>query len=491
MRSVHSAAALERLRRGPLWKLIASDNAPSTLALLRVLLHDRERVLPASAFHERLRRELDALNATGANLTSPAETYAAGWLAEGWLERRLAEDAAEESYELSAASITAIGFVESLERRRSRATESRLAVVLDALERLAEETDPDAARRILKLEAERARIDREIAAIGRGELDVLDDERALERAREIIALTDGLTADFRQVRDEFARLGSDLRAEVLDESGSRGEVLDALFAGIDLIADSDAGRSFGAFWRLLIDPERRGALDEALDAIDGRGFASSLARDERRHLTRLASDLLAEGGEVHGAMQGFARSLKSFVRSREYLEHRRLTRLLADAQLAARAIRDDVSHVRPLGEALTLSSARIRSPSQWRLHDPSLRAAAGGMPAGDAPTLDVEALGELVAASEIDFRTLREDIEAALEERSPVSIGDVLARSPARQGLGSVVGLVALGGRHGTRTDEVERVAWAGRDAVERSARIPTILFDREGFAAPERVSPI
>ena len=137
---MHPAATLERLRREPLWKLVASDNAPSTLALLRVLLHERERVLSVSTFHERLRREIEALNAGGASLTSPAETYAANWLAEGWLERRLAEDAAEESYELSAAAISAIGFVEGLERRRSRATESRLAVVLDALERLAEKS---------------------------------------------------------------------------------------------------------------------------------------------------------------------------------------------------------------------------------------------------------------------------------------------------------------------------------------------------------------
>lgn len=100
-------------------------------------MRTQERTLPASALHEPPRRGLDAPNAAGETLTSPAETYAARWLAEGWLERRLAGDAAEESCELSEAAIEAIRFTDSLERRRSRPTESRLSVVPGALERLA------------------------------------------------------------------------------------------------------------------------------------------------------------------------------------------------------------------------------------------------------------------------------------------------------------------------------------------------------------------
>jgi len=42
----------------------------------------------------------------------------------------------------------------------------------------------------------------------------------------------------------------------MDSEGNRGEVLDSLFAGIDLIAESEVGRTFSAFWRLLTDPEQ-------------------------------------------------------------------------------------------------------------------------------------------------------------------------------------------------------------------------------------------
>ena len=72
------------------------------------------------------------------------------------------------------------------------------------------------------------------------------------------------------------------------------------------------------------------------------------------------------------------------------------------------------------------------------------------------------------------------NIRAALEEHSQASIGDVLSHFPAAQGLGSVVGYMALGVRHGLRGERSERVEWLGSDEQWRSARIPTIYFLRE-----------
>ena len=57
----------------------------------------------------------------------------------------------------------------------------------------------------------------------------------------------------------------------------------------------------------------------------------------------------------------------------------------------------------------------------------------------------------------------------------------VLERYPAEQGLGSVVGYVALGSRHGMPLpDSFESVSWRGEDGHERCARIPLIYFLKE-----------
>ena len=485
MKADKAIATYQRMREQPLWRLLASGNGPAVIGLLQTHLYERERSLPASIFHERIGRDLEELRARGRDFSdskTTAQSYVASWLADGWLERRFPAGVAEEEYELSTAAVEAIRFVSGLAQPHSAATESRLTLVIEALARLAEDTDTDKFRRVDRLMAEQARIDKEIDAIQKGQMRVLPHATALERTREIITLADDLAGDFRRVRDQFEQLNRDLRERIMDNDGdgNRGEVLDSLFAGIDLISESEAGRTFSAFWRLLTDPEQAATLEQALDNVMSREFVGQIETRERRFLLRLTRTLLEQGGMVHEVLQTFARSLKHFVQSREYLEQRRLNHLLKDAQRAALALKDEVSATETLQYTLELTSSRLRSLSQWVLHDPSLQALPGQMAEGDAAPIDLESVSELVAQSEIDFRTLKANVLAVLEQRSQASIADVLEQFPAEQGLGSVVGLIALGSRHGIRGEHSETVGWFGGDDQRRSARIPKIFFLRE-----------
>jgi hypothetical protein len=302
----------------------------------------------------------------------------------------------------------------------------------------------------------------------------------LERVRETIGLAGELAGDFRSVRDEFEQLNRDLRERIMDSDGSRGDVLQALFAGVDIIADSEAGRTFYAFWRLLTDPEQSATLEEALEGVLSREFAGQLATPERRFLLRLIHTLLEEGSMVHEVLQHFARSLKQFVQSREYLEQRRMNQLIKEAQRSALSLKDHVRTAEGLEHALKLTTSRLRSLSQWTLYDPALDAVAKGMAAGEAALIDLETIGGLVAQSEIDFRSLSENVRAALDRTSPITIGQVMTHFPALQGLGSVVGYLALGSRHGVLVRErTETVSWKGEDEQWRSARIPTVYFEK------------
>jgi hypothetical protein len=473
-------AMYRRMRTKPLWRLLASHSGPTVIGLLQTHLYESDRSLPASIFHERIARDLEELRAQGEDFPKTAQAYVASWLAEGFLERRFPTGVSEEEYELSTAAVEAIRFVSGLEQPHSAATESRLTLVIDALARLAEDTDTDKLRRVERLIAEKDRIDNEIEAIQKGKLRVLPDSTALERTREIITLADDLTGDFRRVRDQFDQLNRDLRERIMENDGSRGDVLDSLFAGIDLISESDAGRTFSAFWRLLTDPEQAATLDQALDSVMSREFVAQLDAKERRFLLRLTRSLLEQGGMVHEVLQTFARSLKHFVQSREYLEQRRLNHLLKEAQRAALNLKDEVRVTDTLQYTLELTSSRLQSLSQWVLHDPSLQALPGQMQKGDAPPINLESVSELVAQSEIDFRTLKANVLQVLEQHSQASIADVLEMFPAAQGLGSVIGLLALGSRHGFVADHNETVDWVGGDDERRSAQIPKIFFLRE-----------
>jgi hypothetical protein len=312
-------------------------------------------------------------------------------------------------------------------------------------------------------------------------VDVLDNARALERSREIIALADELAEDFRHVRDDFQQLDRDFRERIIDDERQRGEMLEALFAGVDVIAESESGRSFDAFWRLLTDAEQSSQLEAAVDAVTGRPFARQLERRERSFLLHLTRTLLDRGGHVHDVLQHFARSLKGFVQSRAYLEQRRLHQLLKQTQAEALKLRDQVRSNEGIDYTLTLSSARLHSLSRWRLNDPRSSQVDGSIVRAEGAAITLDSVGELVAQSEIDFRTLKQRVRALLAEHVQCSVGAVLEHYPAEQGLGSVVGYVALGSRHGLLVpNRHESVSWLGEDGHERHARIPLLYFVKE-----------
>jgi hypothetical protein len=482
MKSPRGIAALRALRDQPLWHLLAASKAPLIIALLQELLLDGDRALGASVLNERLGHALADLRAQGEDLPQSAAAYVAEWLRQGWLSRRLPQGSSEEEYSLSSDAAHAIRFVSSLRERRVLATESRLSTVMRQLLRLVQETETNPERRIDALLHERERIERELENVRCGGVTPLSEERALERAREIIALADELAADFRRVRDDFEELNRGLRQSLLENEASRGDVLTALFAGVDVIAQSEAGTTFAAFWRLLTDPEESEAVREALETLSKRAFMRRLPAKERRFLLNLTALLLDEGGRVHDVLQSFARSLKSFVQSKEFREQRRLRALLKQATQAALAARSEVRPTQDLAWELALTSSRIRSVSQVTLYDPAERLSDDEMRDGTTSELGLEVVSDLVRQSEIDFRSLRRNLRALLVQHARATIAQVLQAYPADQGFGSVVGYVALGVKHGQCTAERELVRWRGRDDVVRRAWLPTIYFSRERY---------
>jgi hypothetical protein len=474
-------AKFQRLREESQWRLLASDHAPYTLSLLKHLFHENQQAIAASVFTERLSKALEVARSEGAPLSQSAQTYLSNWVAEGYLVRRLSAGASEEVLELTAATAGAIRLIESLRERRQSATESRLHTVIQQLVRLADETNPDSDARLRALISEQERLAQEIDLVRQGKLQPLHPDRALERAREIIGLAEDLAADFRNVRDGFEQLNRDLRQRLITTEGSRGIALEQLFAGVDVITESEAGRTFTAFWRLLTDPEQSSVLEGAVAQVMQRKFSSELSPAERKFLARLIKVLLEQGGNVHESLQAFARGLKQFVQSREYLEQRRMNQLLNEAQSAAFALKEHVGPGKDVGISLALSTTTIRSLSQWTLYDPSQSAFIKGMSSGDVLALDLETVSMLVAESEINFRELKGNVRAVLSTRDQVTVGQVMEMYPPSQGLGSVVGYLMLGSRHGVLLErQTESICWNGGDDTLRRASIPTCCFVAE-----------
>ena len=59
-------------------------------------------------------------------------------------------------------------------------------------------------------------------------------------------------------------------------------------------------------------------------------------------------------------------------------------------------------------------------------------------------------------------------------------MGEVLEAHPARQGLGSVVGLMELALRYGVQGAGTEKLKWTGLDGRERSATVNQLFFVKD-----------
>lgn len=472
---------LKTLREQPNWKLLGAHSAPSVAACLYCLFLDGpDRKLPASALHERLARYLDLLRSIGVEMPQTPQAYVIDWLKQAWLRRDFPEGSTEEQYELTADAADTLRYLIRLNRPKSFATESRLTSVLQLLQALAEVTDQNPETRLAALYAERERLEVQIEAVKQGRFTTLPVERAAERAREVISQGEELLSDFHKVREKFAEINLQLRKDLVENDGARGEVLANIFDGIDVIKQTDAGKVFEAFWTLLIDPIASARFEEALLQVAARPFASSLGIDERRFLAHLKSRLVDQAAAVHGVQASFASSLQTFVRSREFAEQRRISKLLKSTQQAALAAAETIKLNRRLDFHLIRTSAAIRSVSQWQLLDPIVRAADTSMRTAETSNVRLEDIQEMVNRSEIDMRALRRNLRAVLADVAQVSIGEILARFPAEQGLGTVVGYLHLAVRHAAPAEGREVIRWEGSDETWRRATAPLFYFLRE-----------
>ena len=485
MSVLSTALALSRLQtEHAAWTLLRSANAAVAIAVLDAHLGGEQRRIVSADLFELVDADLDDLRDHGFDLPRSGQAYCSEWRAAGILVRRPTGESRTETFELSPAAFTAIRYIRQLVEPRSTVTQSRLATIASRLSDLARDTDPDASTRLAALQLDRDRIDAEMARIRAGEAPVLASRDARERARDIVDLAREIPNDFVRVRADLEAINRDLRLRIVEDDDVQAHVLDEIFRGVDMLQESDAGRSFTGFYSLVLDPEVSDAFHESIERVLTRPFAAELDLEQRRFLRGLLQTLQERSGEVHDVMSTFARGLRRFVQSQEYQRDRAIRRLLRESLAEAGQIADTVKPYADIGYELTRSSVALSSIGALSLHDPAdLETTTDVVEHGDDghDVIDLEMLRTLARATEIDLDELRSNVDDTVEAQGPATIGDVLARHPATQGVASVVGLVLLGDRHGDALDdETERVSWDTADPHgdrRLAAALPRITF--------------
>ena len=467
-------------RHHPAWRLLAADSAPLIIGFLhQAFVAPNLRAIAEDDLEEQLEDYLhDLRHSHGADrYPQSASDYLRHWAdGEQAFVRRYFADRGDTAYfDLTPASEQAIRWLTELKQRAFVGTESRLLTVIEMLRDLVQVAETDPRARIEALEKRKRAIDDEIQSLEAGRFMPGDPRQIKER---LFALEDNarrLLGDFRQIEANFRELDRDVREQIAVADGSKGALLDEVFHQRDVIADSDQGKSFRAFWALLMSPKLQDELAELLKAVGTLDAAQEA--DQSGLLVRIQDYLLDAGEKVQRTSASLTEQLRRYLDDKVWLENKRIMALIQDIQTHAMAVHDappkDRAFVTMQGTRLDLHlplSRGLFRPTQ------ALRLDSEAILSGEAH-FEMDALYNVFA---IDEAALRRNIEQVLDHRAQVTLGEVCAHSPIQKGVAEVVGYLRIANHHDHATiDEhhEETLTWQDPRGWACEVRVPRIIF--------------
>ncbi|WP_096460295.1 DUF3375 domain-containing protein [Corynebacterium suranareeae] len=471
MTVISHALGFKRFRQESLeLSLLRSDNFPVVLAVVAQHFPQGAIAKPASDLYQLLSEDFRVLRDEGFELPKSPPDYINDWVKSRWFVRRPGSSQTGETVEPSEELLAVLDSVQRWDNPHRSISASRIESLTQALQTLALESDPSMAKRLAELERERERIERQIEAVNAGEFEVITTTQISERVADILDLAASIPADFARVRHELSDLNRKLRRQLLDPEDARGDVLEEIFKGVDLIGDSDAGRSFNSFFDVLLDRERSSLIDRWIRDVLGRDEAIDLDPALRTRLYRIFRDMEDASFEVNGEMTGLARSLRHYVTTEEFAESRRMIQLLRDTRNAAAKAAEagEITSLNHMDTPLVRIGMDVRSIAGLKLKNPGEERVEELPEPVESQEIDTETLMAQIRASEIDFEELEDAVAVILEKQSHATIAEVLVQSPATQGLASIVGLLYMAMREGVPTGQPQNVEWEHEGTTHR-----------------------
>jgi molybdopterin-guanine dinucleotide biosynthesis protein A len=471
---------LDRLRQThPAWRLLRAQHAPLVASFLqRVFVEPNVRNLSQAdlvealedvLFHLREQRGAEAFPGT-------AQGYLNDWAEndKGWLRKFYPEGTDEPHFDLTPSTEKALAWLAGLTARAFVGTESRLLTLFELLRQMHEGSEADPAMRIADLQKRRAEIDAEIARILAGDVPMLDDTALKDRFQQFLQLARELLADFREVEHNFRMLDRRVRERIALWEGAKGALLEEIMGERDAIADSDQGKSFRAFWDFLMSPSRQEELSRLLEQILSLQPILDMHPDAR--LRRVHYDWLEAGEHTQRTVALLSEQLRRFLDDQAWLENRRIMTILRRIETCALALREAL----PPGAFMPLAetSATVELPMERPLYQLPFKPRIAGL-ARDEGDAEVDTAA-LYAQVVVDRAELARYIRQALQERSQITLGEVMSRHPLRHGLAELVTYLQLAGawpKTAVDTDEQEQVSWTTESGVTRKATLPRIIL--------------
>lgn len=432
---------IEMLRVGhPAWRLLRAGNAALALSFLgRFFVEDNHGAVSATELASALEDQLHALNLGDPDdprYPRPARDYLQDWAATeaGWLRRFYPAGSDEVHYEATSDLEKAYAWVTGLRARSFVGTASRLETVFSLLRQIVHGAESDPQVRLAELHRRRAELDAEIERVEAGEVAVLDATALRDHYQQFAGTARELLSDFREVEENFRTLDRGAREQIASWEGSKGELLTELVGSRADITASDQGRSFQAFYDLLLSEARQDELSELLSKVQALGEI-----DPDRRLRTIHHDWSDAAERTQRTVRQVSEQLRRFLDDQLWLENRRVLDLVRSIEAAALACRESPPAA---GLEVDVPGLEIALPLERPLYD--------ARPAAEVDSLlDPEAEAEvdvsaLFGQTFVDQARLADHVRALVPPASTVLLDDIVSFYPVEQGAAEIVGYLAL-----------------------------------------------
>ncbi len=475
-------STLTTLRKShPAWKLLVADHSPLIAGFIhKTFITPNRRRMGRADLASALEDYLFALREIEGRDAFPrrAEAYLDEWAGEekGWLRKFYPRGSDEVHYDLMPWVEKALAWLESLVQRPFIGTESRLMTIFDLLNQMVQGTEVDAQSRIDALEQQKAEIDAQLARVREGHLDVLDDTALKDRFLQINKTARELLGDFREVEYNFRRLDQKTREQIALWEGSKGTLLEDFFGERDVIAESDQGKSFNAFWDLLMSPARQEALSALLHKVFELEAVKALAPDMR--LKRIHYDWLEAGEQTQRTVAKLSGQLRRYLDDQAFLENRRIMQVIQSIESHGVQIKDNL----PGNDFMAIdeSAPALALPMERPLYTfPVKTVIEETVSLGDGSDIPADILHHTVF---VDRLKLKGIIRSCLQTRNQVTLEQIIVAHPLEQGLAELVTYLSLAGDDDKALfddSQTHRVSWTDEHGVTRQAQFCAVIFNR------------
>ncbi len=436
--SFESLAQLRELNSS--WRLLASTNAAFVISFLySEFLVDNKREIPEYILLSNLESYIDKIPSVKEN-NKIAQAYLNEWSNDnhGWLRKHYPDNSDLVHYDLTTASEKALDWLASLKERSFVGTESRLLLVFELFNQIIEQTQEDPEKRLKDLENQKIEIEKEIAKVKKGEIEILNPLQAKDRFKQAMNMSREIISDFRMVEQNFRELNQNMREKVLSWDKSKGELLEEYFTDKYAIKNSPEGMSFNSFFEFLMSSSKQEELQNSIKYLKNLESIKDIVNES--NIDNIEEDWLQGSIHVSNVLTNISEQLRRFVDESNIENERYIIQLIKNIENNTNKLKGKMPSGNfmeielPFADINLILDRPLFTPKEKiQLEDVKLSY-------GDKDY----AIDQLYSEIYVDKALLASNIKKLLEKSNKVTLGEVVNKFKLKYGLTELLAYLNL-----------------------------------------------